>query len=367
MDHGTRPRLLIVGNFLSAHQKNRGYCEDLTARLAARGWTISTTSSEPGRIRRLRDMMSTTWRLRGSYDVAQVDVFSGPSFLWAEAVCAALRLAGKPYILTLHGGRLPEFARAWPRRMRRLLQPAAVVTTPSAYLADALRGIRDDLCVIPNGIEVSRYSFRLRDKGSPRLVWLRAFHEIYHPALALRVLAAVSGEFPDAHLTMIGPDKGDGSLERVLETARGLGMTENLEIIRGVPREKVPENLAARDIFLNTTNYDSFGISVAEAMACGLCVVSTNVGGLPYWVEHDKDALLVPPNDPEAMAAAVRRILTEPGLAARLSANARRKAEQLDWPVILPQWESLLRTAMDRSYGESRGTGSLGDHAGAEE
>jgi glycosyltransferase involved in cell wall biosynthesis len=66
------------------------------------------------------------------------------------------------------------------------------------------------------------------------------------------------------------------------------------------------------------------------------------VGGIPYLVEHEKDALLVPPNDPEAMAAAVRRILTEPGLAERLSRNARQKAEQFDWAIILPQWEALL-------------------------
>lgn len=81
-----------------------------------------------------------------------------------------------------------------------------------------------------------------------------------------------------------------------------------------------------------------------EAMACGLCVVSTNVGGIPYLLEHETDALLVPPNDPEAMAAAVRRILTEPGLAKRLSRNARAKAKQFDWDAILPQWEELLMT-----------------------
>jgi glycosyltransferase involved in cell wall biosynthesis len=78
-------------------------------------------------------------------------------------------------------------------------------------------------------------------------------------------------------------------------------------------------------------------------MACGLCVVSTNAGGITYLLEHEHDALLVPPDDHEAMAAAVRRLLTEEGLAARISRNARRKAEQFDWSVILPQWEALLK------------------------
>jgi glycosyltransferase involved in cell wall biosynthesis len=93
---------------------------------------------------------------------------------------------------------------------------------------------------------------------------------------------------------------------------------------------------------LNTTNVDNTPISILEAMACGLCVVSTSVGGIPYLLEHEHDALLVPPNDPEAMAIAVRRLLTEPGLAERLSRNGRQKAEQFDWSIILPQWEALL-------------------------
>ncbi|MCI0552022.1 MAG: glycosyl transferase family 1, partial [Anaerolineae bacterium] len=57
---------------------------------------------------------------------------------------------------------------------------------------------------------------------------------------------------------------------------------------------------------------------------------------------HERDALLVSPNDPEAMASAVRRILTEPGLAEQLSRNARKKVEQFDWSVILPQWEAMF-------------------------
>ena len=77
-------------------------------------------------------------------------------------------------------------------------------------------------------------------------------------------------------------------------------------------------------------------------MACGLCIVSTRVGGIPYLLEDGSDALLVPPNDPDAMAAAVRRILTEPGLAERLSRNARQKASGFDWRTILPRWEALF-------------------------
>lgn len=292
-------------------------------------------------------MVSTVWRQKNHYAIAQVDVYSGLAFTWAEAVCWALRLIGKPYILTLHGGNLPVFAQSYPRRIRRLLSSANVVTTPSPYLLEALRLYRKDIRLLPNPLDLSHYIFGLREHPSPRLIWLRAFHKIYNPTLAIRSLSVLVRDFPDVHLTMIGPDKGDGSLKLVHHLARKLGIAERLFLPGKVSKAAVPHWLNQGDIFLNTTNVDSNPVSVLEAMACGLCVVTTNVGGLPHMVEHEDEALLVQPNDPEAMAGAVKRLLAESGLAKRLSYQGRQKAEQQDWSFILPQWESLLTSVAE--------------------
>ena len=79
-----------------------------------------------------------------------------------------------------------------------------------------------------------------------------------------------------------------------------------------------------------------------EATACGLPIVSTAVGELPSLWTNGTDALLVPPNAPEEMAGAIKKILTEPALAEQLSSNARKKATLFDWSVILLQWEELF-------------------------
>lgn len=336
-------RLLLVGNFLSAAGLNRGVCEDLAERLQAAGWNVITTSDTPARLPRLVDMVRTAWTRRHDYDAAHVEVYSGPAFLWAEAVCAVLRWARKPYILTLHGGNLPAFSRRWPGRVRRLLRSAAAVTTPSRYLQEHMRAFRPDLHLLPNPLDTARYPCRIRARPAPRLIWLRAFHSIYNPTLAPQVLARLNGRFPDLHLTMVGPDKGDGSLQAVRKTAEVLGVLEHIDFPGGVPKAEVPAWLDKGDIFINTTNVDNTPVSVMEAMTCGLCIVSTDVGGMPYLLEHERDALLVPAGSAPAMAEAVQRILTEPGLAERLSRNARAKAEEFDWSVILPAWDKLLR------------------------
>jgi glycosyltransferase involved in cell wall biosynthesis len=196
-------------------------------------------------------------------------------------------------------------------------------------------------------LNLQNYEFKLRGSPQPYLVWMRAFHDIYNPSLAPQVLSRLSLEFPKGRLIMIGPSKHDGSFSQTQKTASDLGIASMVSFPGKIPKEEVPVWLQKGDIFLNTTNVDNTPVSVIEAMALGLCIVSTNVGGIPYLLEHETDALLVHPNDPDAMAAAVRRILSEPELARRLSENARKKAEQFDWSVILPKWEELLNTVAE--------------------
>jgi len=341
--------VLLIGNFLSESSGGRGFCEDLAAQLKNSGWAVITASGKNGRFLRLLDMITTVWKNRHRYSVTNIEVYSGPAFFWAEIVCQILHAINKPYVLTLHGGNLPSFAQRWPRSMRHLLRSAAVATTPSHYLLEQMRAYRADLRVLPNALDLIRYTFRLRAHPRPDLVWMRAFHEIYNPLLAPQVVSLLAADFQDIHLTMIGQNKGDGSLERAQQLAANPAVNRHTVLRGAVPKADVPYWLNTGDIFLNTTNVDNTPVSVLEAMACGLCVVSTDVGGIPYLLQDERDALLVPPDDPEAMAQAVRRILTEPGLARHLSQNARQKAEQFDWAKVLPQWEQLLICAVRES------------------
>jgi glycosyltransferase involved in cell wall biosynthesis len=337
-----RPPVLLVGNFLSATKGTRSVCEDLALQLKTAGWSVITTSFRPGRLGRLFDFLLTVWRCRNQYHVAHVDVYSGPAFVWAEIVCWALRMLKKPYVLTLRGGNLPSFAQKTGERVPRLLQSSPVVTTPSAYLFEHMRPYHKELVLLPNPLDLEKYLFKHRVHPFPKLVWLRAFHNIYNPSLAVQVVAQLARDFPEVRLVMMGPDKGDGSFEQMKGLASQLGVDDRLTCTGPVTKEEIPNLLDQGDIFLNTPRVDNTPVSVLEAMACGLCIVSTNVGGIPYLIKDESDALLVPNGDAGTMAQAVRRFLTEDGLAERLSKNARRKVEQFDWSSILPKWEKIL-------------------------
>jgi glycosyltransferase involved in cell wall biosynthesis len=224
---------------------------------------------------------------------------------------------------------------------------AAAVTAPSRYLLEKMQPYRSDLLLLPNPIEIQKYKYISRKEPQPVLIWLRAFHVIYNAPLAIHTLALLVSDYPSCRLLMGGDDKGDGSFQKVRQLIDEISISDKVEIFGKIPHADVPTWLQRGDIFINTTNVDNTPVSVLEAMACGLCIISTNVGGIPYLLNNEQDALLVSPNDPESMASAVRRILTDPGLAERLSTNARRKAEQLDWSVILLQWENLFREIIE--------------------
>lgn len=336
------PRLLIVGAFPGSAPLERYIGGALAERLRGSDWQVRVVSRQNRRIARLADMLQVVFRQRAHYDLALVEVYSGPAFLWAELVCFALRCLRKPYVLALHGGDLPAFSQRHPSRVRSLLRSATAVTCPSAYLSEGVKSCWNAIQLLPNPIDLSLYRFTERQALRPALVWLRAFHEIYNPCLAPRVVASLVKTFPGIHLEMLGPDKGDGSLQRAQKLALELGVADRIRFLGPVSKKDVPAILNRADIFLNTTNFDNTPVSVIEAMACGLCVVSTDAGGMPYLVENGNEGLLVPRNDPAAMADAIEHLLKKPGLAPQLSRHARLKVEQFDWSVILPLWQQLL-------------------------
>lgn len=341
--------LLFVGNFLPVPRYNKNVWHFLAEKLAETGWSVVTTSDKEQKLTRLLDMLHTIWKKRRAYQVAHIDVFSGKAFIYTILSAFLLKRLRKTTVLTLHGGGLPEFAAKYPGFCRKVLTSADRVVTPSAYLQKAFSDIRADIILIPNPINLQESIYRERTSVVPSLIWVRAFHAVYNPSMAVRVLYLLSADYPHITLSMLGPDKGDGSLAAALQLAETLGVRPKLQIVGHVTHEKVPRWLDQADFFINTSNYDTAPRSLLESMANGLCVISTNVGGIPLMAAEGSEALLVNPDDAQAMAAAIAKVLRDPVLANSLSRNARQRAEQSDWSAILPKWDALFSSLVHKN------------------
>lgn len=336
---------LLVGNHLSASGRNPTVSEELAFCFRQTGMRVLTTSGRPNKVGRLVDMLATTVARRRSYEVAQIDLYSGPAFRWAQAVAALLTKIEKPFVISLHGGNLPHYAKRHPRRVGRLIRSAHSVTAPSGYLARELRSLRPDIEVVPNPLDTDRYRISKHDVADCRIVWVRAFHRIYDPITAIAAFKRVHDRYRSAKLAMYGPDLGDGSLDECRTLAASLGLEDAVNFCGATAKSEIPQILNRSSIFLNTSLIDNAPVSLVEAMAAGLPVVSSDPGGIPDLIEHGREGLLVPVGNALLLADAVCQVIHSPTLASELSARGRTRAQQSDWRQVLPRWMAILSEA----------------------
>ncbi len=312
------------------------------------GCRVTSASSKLNRAARLTEIVQTLVKGRKKFDVVLIEVYSGMNFVVANTVATLCKMFGLPLILVLHGGNLPEFIKKYPRWTRSALDKADVIVAPSRFLAEQIGKWGYQIKVIPNVVDISQYEFRKRSKISPKLIWMRSFHSIYNPEMAIRVLQRLCQRGQDATLTMAGKDKGlEDSLKQMAEE---LELSDRVRFVGFLDSENKLRELAESDIYINTNRIDNMPVSIVEARALGLPVVSTDVGGLPYLINHREDGLLVPDDDFKAMVKNIELLLDNPDLTRKISRNGRAIAEKSDWSKVQGEWENLiLQVAGERS------------------
>lgn len=339
----TSPRVALLGPLLGGH---RGWVPSPGERLAGRlrddGWQVSTASHRRRPLLRALEQVSAPSRWRGRLDVAVLLVFSGRGFRIAEWCAAACERVSVPVALWLHGGGLPDMARREPDRVRRLLGRGAAVVAPSAYLATTARELGFPANVIPNVLPIERLPFRPRAALTPRILWMRTFHEVYRPQLALEAFALLRRRRPEARLTMAGQDRG--LQEAARRRAQESDLAGSVEFPGFLAGEAKLAALADHDLFLNTTRVDNAPVSLLEAAAAGIPIVASRVGGIPSLFDDEVSALLVEGDEPPPLAAALERLLGDSELATRLSLAGRRIAERCSWERVAPLWKDLLES-----------------------
>ncbi|MFN7044497.1 MAG: glycosyltransferase family 4 protein [Flavobacterium sp.] len=334
-------KLLYLGNQLSKHGYNKTTIETLGLQLEQEGFDVYYASNKKSFLLRMLDMMWSVIRYRKQVSYILIDTYSTKAF-WYAFLCSQLaRIFHVQYIPILHGGDLPNRLKKNPKLCRMLFANAYKNVAPSGYLKQAFeKEAFANVIHIPNAIEIDKYEFKIRTELTPRLLWVRAFASIYNPEMAVKVLFELQRNYPNASLTMVGPDK-DGSLQTTKDFAKSIGVT--LNFMGQLPKEEWWQLASEHDIFINTTHFDNTPVSVMEVMALGLPVVSTNVGGIPYLLTDKENALLVNDNDGAEMTNAICSLLEDQEHAKDLALNARNFIEQMDWNVVKEEWKQVLR------------------------
>jgi L-malate glycosyltransferase len=335
-----KAEILYIGNKLAEFGYTPTTIDTLGIALEQLGYKVNYSGNVKSKISRLLQMVFSVVRNRKTTNFVLIDTYSTSAFYYAWLSSIVCRLYSKKYIPILHGGNLPLRFKRSPRLCRSVLAHSYTNVAMSSYLEQLLKENNYKSTCIPNSIPLADYRYRRREKVAPVLLWVRAFDSIYNPEMAVRVLGMLLQTFPDAHLTMVGPDK-DGSMQRCIDLAVSLGIDHALKITGKLSKKEWTKIADSADVFINTSHIDNMPVSLLEAMAMGMIVVTTNVGGIKY-ITSANNAILVEDNDIEAMAEAIKNIIANNGEAERISIAARKNAEQYDWNNIKEHWIKLL-------------------------
>jgi glycosyltransferase involved in cell wall biosynthesis len=297
-----------------------------------------------------RGLVSLAWLCASRrVDLVHLHASAGASLVRKSIGVALARAAGVPVVFHAHGGQLVteerELNGAFGRLQRTSLRwalkssDAVVALTPEAERSLTARTEIRRSFVIPNAPDVTvpqpapisgRHRLILflghlyREKGVYEL--LDAFAQLRPARPGLRLV--IAGEGSEAHGLRLHANR--------------LGLSAAVELPGWVGPDAKAEMLAQATCLVLPSHTEGLPLALLEAMLAGVPVVATSVGGVPEIVEDGRDALLVEPHDPGALAAAIGRVLDDPELATQLSEAARRHARADYTPDRLAERVSAL-------------------------
>lgn len=290
---------------------------------------------------RLVAHVASLWRLACRSDVIHVMANSGWS--WHLFAAPAVWIASwrrVPVVVNYRGGEAESFLMRRAAIVRLTMNRASALVVPSGFLLDVFDRYGMAALVVPNVVDLDQFRPGEVRSGPPRILVARAFEAIYDIETAVRAFAILLTSQPEATMTIAGTGPTEGAVRAL---ASELHVAHAIRFPGRLSRAEIASELRKSTVSLNPSLVDNTPNSVLEALASGVPVVSTNVGGVTHIVRHGESALLVEAGDASAMALAMLRLSQEPGLAARLARAGLREIDRYAWKNVAPLLADVYR------------------------
>lgn len=278
--------------------------------------------------------------LRGC-DVVHVFSAAYYSFVFAPMWAILIgRLYGRRVVLNYRSGEAEDHLQRWRWFAVPIMRLAHEIIVPTPYLVDVFGKFGLKARVIPNFLELDQLTYRERSPVRPVFLSNRLFEPHYRIPDLLRAFARIQEHLSEASLLLAGYGSDE---RRILSLIRGLGL-RNVEYFGKLPPSESRRLYDRADVYLCATAIDCFPNSLLEAFASGVPVVTTDAGGIPYLVTHERTGLVVPIGDINGLADQALRLLEEPGLHGSIARSAYAEvSNKYVWSVVSGQWEALFR------------------------
>ncbi len=284
---------------------------------------------------RLIPYLFSLWDLSGRCNLLHVMANSGWSWhLFAAPAIWIAKLRNTPVIVNYRGGEAASFLANSAHSVGLSMRQASALIVPSGFLKTVFARFNMAATIVPNIVDIERFNNPLPHRASRRhLLVARNLEPIYDNETAIRAFLTVHRQHPDATLTIAGSGPLANSLRALAEN---LGLAGAVIFTGRLDREAMAEAYRNADIAINPSLVDNMPNSVLEALASGVPVISTNVGGVPYIVNDGQTALLVPPNTPDTMAEAILKLMDDSALSEQLINNGLAEVQKYTWRCVWP-------------------------------
>ncbi len=340
-------RVLYIGNKLFSHRRVKTVMETLEP-LLSEFCILRTTSDKRNQFLRFIDMNYQFFRFGLMADKIIIDVYSTLAFNYALYFGILSKLFSINFILFLHGGGLPNKYEKSTKTISFLLKNAFRTIAPSNYLANYFKLKGYSVTVIPNIIDTKLYHFIERKEVRPTLLSLRGLDEIYNPFMTIKAVQQLKSKIPNIRLLILS-NESESLYKEVLSFITLNNLSDNIVVQPKVPKSEWIRLNADYDIMISNPYIDNTPVSILEGMALGMCVLTTNVGGIPYLV-NEKECGQVQSNDYVGLANKIMEVLESPGYANQLSLNGRLKSLEFDWTNVNKLWKEILFDEFEKKH-----------------
>jgi glycosyltransferase involved in cell wall biosynthesis len=190
-------------------------------------------------------------------------------------------------------------------------------------------------------MDLEAFPFQRREPLEPVVLIARHLKPEYNVAAAIRAFAEIAGQHPNATAVIAGDGADREALERLCEE---LGVAARVRFVGNVDSRQMQALYAQSHIYLNASRVDNQPVSILEAFAAGLPVVSTAAGGIPFLVENGRSGLLTSDDSHQSLAAHLRTLLARPDIVRHLVDNARASVQFHRWDAVYPRLAELYRS-----------------------
>lgn len=303
---------------------------------------------------RLIPYLLELWREAGRVDVFHVMANSGWSWhFFAAPAVAVARLRGVPSVVNYRGGEAERFLRRSAPVVLPVLRQANRLAVPSGFLQGVFGQYGVPAQIVPNIVDIRRFRPAANEPGrsAPRLVVARNLEALYDIGTALRAFARIRTHIPAATLSIAGSGPEHAALTRLADE---LGIAHAVTFRGRLDREQMAALYRGASLMLNPSRVDNMPNSVLEAMASGVPVVSTDVGGVKFIVRHGVTGLLVPAANDAAMAQAALELLSDEIRWRAIREAALGEVQQYTWAAVSGRWRAVYAAAMAAAQGEAQ-------------